>query len=148
MAINGRRATSGASACGSSSGASHTPASPRAISAARLACHSDSGMMTGAPSGSSASDLASRSSVHGSSTIVRWRMSCGIDALLEGFDAEAVHGVDEALVVVPELDIGLDQALDHVGHLGRRERRADHLAERGMGALHAADRHLVELGAL
>ena len=47
--------------------------------------------------------------------------------------------------VVAVLDVRLDQALDHVGHVGRGERRADDLAERRVVALRAADRNLVPL---
>ena len=84
-------------------------------------------------------------------TTCRPLMSVAIDAFLEGLDADAMHDVDEALgVAVAALEVALDQLLDHVGHLGARERGADHLAERGAvrpagSALVAADRDLVPL---
>jgi hypothetical protein len=45
-------------------------------------------------------------------------------------------------------DIDLQQAVDHFRHLGGRERRADDLADRGLVALGAAERHLVPLAAV
>src|SRR6185503_3380142 len=99
-----------------------------------------------ASSGSSAMDVASRTSVQRSSATTRCLMSCDIDAFLEGLDADASHGIDESLAGVARLEIGFDEALDHVGHLVRRERRADDLAERRVVTLRAADRHLVPLG--
>src|SRR5258708_12307408 len=57
-----------------------------------------------------------------------------INTFLERLDADALHDVDEALgLAVALLQIALDQALDHVGHLGARERRPDDLAERSLG---------------
>src|SRR5258708_15366412 len=53
-----------------------------------------------------------------------------INTFLERLDADALHDVDEALGVAVALpQIALDQALDHVGALGARERRPDDLAE-------------------
>src|SRR5260221_312213 len=53
-----------------------------------------------------------------------------ITTFLEGLDADALHDVDEALgVAVALLEVALDQALDHVGDVGARERRPDDLAE-------------------
>src|SRR5436305_1196604 len=146
--MTGSRATSPATAAGSSSGASQTPTSPRAINAARRSIHNLSGTITGTPSGRSPSDVASRTRFQRSSETRRCLMSCGIHAFLERFDPDSLHGVDEALVLVPGRDVRVDQSLDDVGHLGGRERRADHLAERGIDALRAADRHLVPLGTL
>jgi hypothetical protein len=59
-----------------------------------------------------------------------------------------LDGVDEELVGVAQLEVGFDQLRDHVGHLGRRERGPDHLAQRGVVALPAADRDLVPLGSV
>src|SRR6478672_2204843 len=73
-------------------------------------------------------------------------MSRGIDALLEGLEADAANGVEEALVRMAALDVRLDEALDHVRHVLRGERRADHLAEGCVVALRSADRYLVPLG--
>src|ERR1700757_2489910 len=97
------------------------------------------------PDGSSASEAPSRSSAQRSSAMAPFLMSRGIDALLERLETEPAHGIDEMLVVVPALDVDLDQPRNHFGHLVRRERRADHLAQRGAFALRTADRHLVPL---
>src|SRR5882762_169225 len=57
-------------------------------------------------------------------------ISVAIDGFLEGFDADAVHHVDEALgVAVAPREIAVDQLFDHVGDLGASERWADDLAE-------------------
>src|SRR5690606_10941427 len=74
------------------------------------------------------------------------RLAGAINIGLERLDADAAHGGDETLVLVQALgQIGFDQLLDHVGHVGRRKRRADDLAQRGVVALAAADRDLVPL---
>src|SRR3989454_3728774 len=136
--MSGSAPTSAASSSGSSSGFSHTPISPRARSASRSARHSASGTIAAAPSGTSAGDAASRSSVHRSSTIALSLMSRGIDALLERFDAEPADGVDKALIFVAALHVDVDEAADDVGHFGRRERGADDLAQRCVLALTTA----------
>src|SRR5205814_9027710 len=60
-------------------------------------------------------------------------ISLAIDLFLEGFDADALHDVDEALyLAVPLFEIALDQYLDDVGYLGSGEGRAEHFAERGV----------------
>src|SRR6516162_7701520 len=143
--MSGNLARSPASSPGSASGLSHTPTSPRAQSAARRSRHNASGTMTGTPSGMSASAFASRSRVQASSVTVRSLMSFGIDTLLEGLDPEPAHRIDETLVLVAALDVNIDQALDDPGHFGGGERRADHLAQRRVFALIAADRNLVPL---
>src|SRR5256885_1463695 len=90
-----------------------------------------------------------------SRTTRRCLINAAIDVFLERRDAEAVHHVDEALgVAVAVVEVALDQALDHVGHLGARERGADHFAKCGLGAtraylaLVAADLDLVPLVAV
>src|SRR4029079_5574295 len=98
------------------------------------------------PGGCAALDPAWRNSAEPSSTIAPRLMSRGIDALLEGIDADALDGVDEPLVFFPDLEVGLDQARNDIGHVVRRERGADHLAERRALALRTADRDLVPLG--
>src|SRR5438128_1405665 len=68
-------------------------------------------------------------------TTRRCLISVAIDPLLERFDADAMHHVDEALnLALAPLEITLDQALDDIRHLGPRERRAEHFAKR---CLHA-----------
>ena len=70
----------------------------------------------------------------------------GIDALLEGLDAEPVDDVDEALRrVVAPLEIDVDQPLTTSATSCAGHRRADDLADAGVVALAAADRDLVPL---
>src|SRR5207302_11488990 len=110
--------------------------------------HRDKGTITGSDGGIDSAD-ASRSSVQRSSTTARSLMSCcGIDAFLEGVDADSMDRVDKTLVFVPIVDVRIDQARDDVGHLVRGEGWTDHLAERRIVSLRAADRHLVPLGAI
>ena len=59
---------------------------------------------------------------------------------LEWGDAQAAHGVDEALTLDPTLHIRLEQAPDDFRHLRRRERRANDLADGRGVALRAANR--------
>src|SRR6266581_4818904 len=143
--MSGSVAISAASASGSSFGSSHTPTSLRADNAACSALHRANGTMTGTLLGTSASEVASRSSVQRSSIMDRSLMSSGINAFLEGFDAEPAHRVDESLVFVTALDINVDERCDDVGHFGGSKRGADNLPQRGTVALCAADRDLVPL---
>src|SRR5439155_4140195 len=145
IAISGSRSTSPASASGSSSGLSQTPTLPRAASASCSDCHSATGTMTGESAGTSASAAASRSSIQPSSTTARPLMSSGIHALLERLDSQPPDGVDKAFVIVPALDVDVDQTGDDVGHFVGRERRPDNLAEGRLLPLVAADRYLVPL---
>src|SRR4051812_33480152 len=84
-------------------------------------------------------------------TTRRCLISVAIDPLLERFDADAMHHVDEALnLALAPLQITLDQALDDIRHLRPRERRAENLAKRGLHAwanlaLISADFNLVPL---
>src|SRR5438067_10886610 len=132
--MSGSVATSSARSAGSSPGASHTATSTREASSPRRDFHTLNGTTTGGAT--SSIDAASRTSVQLSSTIARSLMSrCGINAFLEGVEADAVHGVDEALVLVTVVDVGVDKARDHVRHLMRSERGSDDLAERRVVAL-------------
>src|SRR5262245_729574 len=79
-------------------------------------------------------------------------MSVAIHTFLEGFDADAVHDVDEALgFAVAPLEVNADQVFDDVGNVRPGERRADDFAEAGADparegfALIAADLDLVPL---
>src|SRR5258706_6480899 len=86
-----------------------------------------------------------------SATMRQSLISAAIYGFLEGFDADAVHHVDEALgVAVAAREVTLDQLFDHVVDLGPREGRADDLAEGSAPAgpdlaLVAADLDLVPL---
>src|SRR5688572_2404794 len=154
--MRSRRLRSCLSAAGSSSGESHTPMGswpPR--SSSRRAFHTASGTAI-APLGSApAASAASRKRQASASTRpLRITGSSGtrdlltVNALLEGREAQALHGIHEALVLVAQLQVGADEVLDHVGHLRRLERRADHLAQARAVALRAADRDLVPLRAV
>src|SRR2546426_5541510 len=133
--MSGKRCTSPASASGPSLASSHTPSGPvstRERSSSRRASQSASGTMTSPRVGTSGnSPLGPRSSrCQLSATMRRSLISVAIDGFLEGFDADAVHHVDEALgVAVASREIALDQLFDHVGDLGASERWADDLAE-------------------
>src|SRR5437667_2063076 len=154
--MSGKRCTSPASASGPSLASSHTPSGPvstRERSSSRRASQSASGTMTSPRVGTSGnSPLGPRSSrCQLSATMRRSLISVAIHEFLEGFDADAVHHVDEALgVAVAAREVAIDQPLDHVGHLGAGEGRADHLAQRRAHAradlaLVAADLDLVPL---
>src|ERR1700674_780232 len=153
---------------GSSSGLSHTPSgSPRSRICAPRSFQSASGTITG-PGGSvarSSSGLTPsvchtsfstrRTGVPSGARAVRMIRSgmsgllrVAVHACLERGDAEAMDGVDEELVLVARVDVGIDQLRDDLGHLGRGERRSDDLSQRGVVALAPADGHLVELRAL
>src|SRR5688572_31527996 len=84
---------------------------------------------------SSVGSNTTRSGGDGSLTICRFLIKVGIDVSLERLGAGAVHDVDEALVLaVAQLEVGFDHALDHIRHVGARERGTDHLAKRRAGA--------------
>src|SRR5437868_3711705 len=71
-------------------------------------------------------------------TTRRCLINAAIDVFLERRDAEAVHHVDEALgLAVAMVEVALDQALDHLGHLGAREGGTDDFAKCGLRATRA-----------
>src|SRR5690606_2643714 len=152
--LSGRLARSVPMSWASSSGASHTPRCGRASSSALRACQTGSGTMR-SPAGSctvsAVSSAARRSRVQLSSTMLPCLMIrvcelsigngpflagvvlVGRDALLEGADAKAMHGVYEALVLAfTVVDIGFDQRADHVRNFRGGKRRADDVAEVGV----------------
>src|SRR6266853_1126515 len=154
--MSGKRCTSPSSASGPSFASSHTPSVPvpaRERKSSRRASQRASGTMTSPRAGASGnSPLDPRSSsCQLSATMRRSLISVAIYGFLEGFDADAVHHVDEALgVAVAAREVALDQLFDHVGDLGARKRRADHLPERSAPAgtdftLVAADFDLIPL---
>src|SRR5687767_9252872 len=143
MATSWRRSRSEAISAGSSAGSRRTPTrAPASTGCSRRSFHSAS--VSRAESSQSSGSTRPLRMISGNGRLL------AVDALLEGPDAEAAHGVDEALLGGALLDVGGDQLLDHVGHLGRGERGPDHLAERGVAvdALRPADGHLVPLGAV
>src|SRR4051812_17743402 len=75
-------------------------------------------------------------------------MSVGIDGLLEGADAGAPEGVEEALAVVAFAQIDLHQGIHRVGDLLVGKRRAEHRAYSGVFRARATQSELVELLAL
>src|SRR5207244_6987219 len=117
----------------------------RTDNAACSASHSASGTITGTLPGLSASPVASPRIIQGSSMTTRSLMSSGINAFLEGFDAEPAHRVDEMLVVMAAFDINIDEAGDDLGHLGGSKRRTDDFTQRGMVPLGAANGDLIPL---
>src|SRR5713226_7549220 len=144
-------------ASGPSFASSHTPIFfGWAGKSSRRPSQSASGTITSPDSGTSGSSPAGPrlSSSQLSATMRRSLMSVAIYEFLEGFDADAVHHVDEAFgVAVATREVAINQPLDHVGHFGASERRADHLAQRRAHAgtdfpLVAADLDLVPLFAV
>src|SRR6266567_5908224 len=131
--MTAKRSTSPAMASGPSFASSHTPIFfGWARKSSRRESHSASGTITSSDSGTSGSPPAGPrlSSSQLSATMRRSFISVAIHEFLEGFDADAVHHVDEALgVAVASREIALDQLFDHVGDLGASERWADDLAE-------------------
>src|SRR6266571_5112313 len=133
--MSGKRCTSAASASGPSFASIHTPSGPvsaRARSSSRRASHSASGTMTSPRAGTSGnSPLGPRSSrCQLFAAMRRSLISVAIYGFLEGFDANAMHHVDEALgLAVAACEVALDQLFDDVRDLGAREGRADDLAE-------------------
>src|SRR5262249_14411686 len=98
--------------------------------------------ITGTPSGTGA---LSSTRTNRSSTM-RVDLTSGIDSLLERLDADARDGIDENLVrALAQLEVRGGDVLDHVSDLGIGHRRPEDLAELGVIAGLAADRHLVEL---
>src|SRR5262249_36989454 len=72
-----------------------------------------------------------------------------IERLLERRGTDTAVGVDKTFAgIEPKAEIGIDDLLDGIGDLFRGEAAADDLADRGVLVGRAAERHLVELGAL
>src|SRR2546423_1485723 len=97
-----------------------TPVRPeRCVNSPASAVSRAAGTRTAA---SSAIAASSRTRRYGSSTIFRF-LTRGIDALLEGLDAEAFDGVDEQLAgPLAKLDIGRDHVFDDIGDFVVRHR--------------------------
>src|SRR5262245_21409533 len=116
----------------------------RASSWSRLACQRASVTITAPASGSGSS---SGTNSQGSSTTPVALMS-GIELLLEGLQADAAVGVEEALAALAHMQVGVDDGLDRAHHVRGAERWPDDVAERGVLVGAAAERDLVELGAV
>src|SRR5215470_12707602 len=100
------------------------------------------GTIAGTPSGTGASSSTRRKR----SSTTRPALTSSIDALLERLDAHAADGIDEQLVwPFAQLEVGGSYILDHVGDVAIRHRRPQELAELGVLAGAATDRHLVIL---
>src|SRR5450830_2047189 len=164
--MTGSCATSAASSSGRSSLASQTPMSGRrAARVSRWACHTGSGTMTlpagtSTVSGVSVSSRRSKPQVFGTTAaflMISSRTSnifvfshqvadrdrrC-IDMFLERRQAQALGRIDEALAFVAVAHVDVQQAADDFRHLQGRERWSDDLADGGVVALRAADRHLI-----
>src|SRR6266446_6807681 len=117
--MSGNRCTSPAIASGLSLASSQTPSvsvPTRERSFSRRASQSARGTMTSPRAGTSGnSPFGPRSSRRQlSATMRRSLISVAIYGFLEGFDADAVHHVDEALgVAVAAREVTLDQLFDH-----------------------------------
>src|SRR5215469_4567300 len=70
---------------------------------------------------------------------------CRIRALPERLEAEAAHRVDEALALLAQVAVGLDDALDSRCNLVLRHRGTDHFAKCGVAVRRAAEADLVPL---
>src|SRR6516225_11833057 len=75
----------------------------------------------------------------------RRRRMCRICVLPERREAEAAHRVDEALALLAQVAVGLDDALEGRCNLVLRHRGTDHFAERGGAIRGAAEADLVPL---
>jgi hypothetical protein len=71
-----------------------------------------------------------------------------IDRLLEGRRAKPPIGVDEIFALGAAGDIGIDDRLDSVGHVVRRDRGADDRIDRRLLVGRATERDLVDLLAI
>src|SRR5262245_12667360 len=71
--------------------------------------------------------------------------SYSVDPILEWLDAEAAHGIDEALLFVSLLHIDVYEFLNRVRNGGLWNRRPDDLAERRVFGCRTADGDLVPL---
>src|SRR5215470_12010025 len=116
----------------------------RAASWSRLACQRASVTISAPASGSGSSSLTNS---QGSSTTPVALMS-GIELLLEGLEADAAIGIEEALAACTHIQIGVDDGLDRAHDLVGAERRPDDVAERGVLVGAAAEGDLVEFGAV
>src|ERR1700722_3157750 len=127
-----------------SAGAMGTPSGPgRADHALKLARSSCKGTIT--PCVPLAAPGSSSRCRQLSATISRRLSTRRIDALLEGCEADAAIGVDQALAVVAPFAVHLDDALDGFRHGALRHRRPDHLTQGGEAVDRAAERDLIPL---
>src|SRR5579872_7185416 len=96
---------------------------------------------TAVPSGSSApSGTCTKMSV-----MILPFLTSGINPLLERFDAEPLHRIDEKFVgALAQRKIGLDDILDHIGDFAEGDRGPDQNAKLGILVGAAADRDLIE----
>src|SRR4051812_48681977 len=97
---------------------------------------------------SASSPAALAATPSSSSTISSGLGFASIERLLERRGTDTAVGVDEFFLgIEPEAEIGLDDQLDGIGDLLRREAAADDLADRGVFVGRTTQRHLIELGA-
>src|SRR3984957_3419882 len=127
-----------------SAGEMRTPSRPcRADHVSKLARSSFRGTIT--PCALLAAPGSSSKCRQSSATISRRLSTRRIDTLLEGCEADAAIGVDEALAVVAPLAVHLDDALDGFRHGAVRDRGPDHLTQGGKAVDRAAERDLIPL---
>src|SRR5882762_7024151 len=108
----------------------------RPKSVVRSCCQRLKLTMTGSPSGSASSSATRRQM----SAAIAPSLMSGIEALIERRRADAAIGVEEALAVLAQRDIAVDEPLDGVDDLVARHGGADDRAERGVVAGAAAER--------
>src|SRR6476620_4696394 len=120
-----------------------TPTLPARLSSASASpIKRSAGTRMSPPSGSG----VSTASLTKPSSAIFPPLTSGIDALLEGFDAETFHGVHEQLVgPLAQREIGFHDVLDDVGDLVELDARPDQVPERCVLIGAAADGDLVDL---
>ncbi len=152
-AISGSSAKCGSKASTSSSGASQgaaAPASPRRSSQAARGSSNGPG---GASGNSRRSCQGSSRQTSATPSRKRIRLFMPVPPSwrrpgLERLQADPVEGVDETFRADPQVGEGFDDPFDHRRHLGSAERWPDHLAQRAVLALGAAEGDLVPLAAV
>src|SRR5262245_55109178 len=106
------------------------------LTSTRDACGRRAATAAGSSCGSRriTSPACSSLSEGGFATTRRSLISVAIDSRLEGFDADTVHHVDEALDFAFSLvHVEAEQLGHHVGHFRPRDRGAEDLADRRAG---------------
>src|SRR3569833_2972618 len=98
---------------------------------------------TGSSSGTKTNGSSAQTNASSSSL-----MSFGIDGLLERLKARAAHGVQEALALLADGQVGLDLGVDGVRKLAGRQGRAEDLRQGGLLVARASERQLVVFLAL
>src|SRR5579864_7452688 len=144
--MTARRSTNGTSSSTSRLFGQITPRfSNRSSKVCRFSRNRAAETSTAAPSGSSApSGTCTKMSV----TTLPF-LTSGIDPLLERFDAEPLHGIDEKFVrALAQRKISFDDILDHIGDFRERNGGPDQDTKLGVLVGAAADGDLIEFFAV